>query len=257
LGRFILGSLALHTAVLVTFGVTLTLPSVTPRPGAAPLITARLAPAEPRAAARPNAITPNTAKKPGRNSEPAAVERSREQTGASRQQPTPHATRERGSLKAMRTAKAVTPSQTTAAATAPGPTGTETAPTSRTKPSPVRDHAAPVSGAPPTGTASVAHPAVRGAAVRTAVERALRARFYYPYVARRNGWQGEIDLGLHISADGHISGVHVVKSSGHGLLDRAALKSARSIKVLPELVDLLYGQALDLVLPVRYRLYDG
>jgi len=85
----------------------------------------------------------------------------------------------------------------------------------------------------------------------------LRAHFYYPYVARRNGWQGETDLGLHISADGRISGVHVVKSSGHRMLDRAAVKSARRIKVLPELVDLLYGRALNLVLPVRYRLYDG
>lgn len=85
----------------------------------------------------------------------------------------------------------------------------------------------------------------------------MQAHFYYPYVARRNGWQGVIDLGLRINADGRISNVHVIKSSGYGMLDRAALKSARSIHVLPKLVDLLYGHTVELVLPVHYRLYNG
>lgn len=87
--------------------------------------------------------------------------------------------------------------------------------------------------------------------------RALRARFDYPYLARRNNWQGEVELGLRVSGDGRISQLRIVRSSGYGMLDRAALASARRIQSLPELVHLLYGQSMDLVLPVQYRLYDG
>jgi len=251
----VFGSLLLHAGVLLALGITITLPTVTPRPGAPSLITARLAPAEPRSPAKhARSSTKSDRPTPSRST---VVEHSREPSRAASRAPAQQAAHERGDLEAARNAKTLKPSPTTVASAAPAASVTDTAATPRTKASPDHTHTASVNSAPPARTASVAQPAVRGAAVRAAVKRALRARFYYPYVARRNGWQGEIDLGLHISADGRISRVHVVKSSGHRMLDRAALDSARSIKVLPELVDLLYGQALDLVLPVRYRLYDG
>lgn len=94
-------------------------------------------------------------------------------------------------------------------------------------------------------------------AIQTRVAHALRAQFSYPYIARRNGWQGEVDLGLRVEGDGRISRIHIIRSSGYGMLDRAALASAGRIRFLPELVHLLYGQSVDLVLPVQYRLSDG
>lgn len=96
-----------------------------------------------------------------------------------------------------------------------------------------------------------------GAAVRAVIARALHARFSYPYLARRNGWQGEVDLGLRVDGNGRIAHIRIIKSSGFGVLDRAALASAGHIQSLSGLVHLLYGHAIDLVLPVQYRLSES
>jgi periplasmic protein TonB len=58
----------------------------------------------------------------------------------------------------------------------------------------------------------------------------------YPPEARLNGWEGRVVVRLTIHEDGRISDVSVQKSSGHEVLDEAAVKTVRELSrlLLPE-----------------------
>lgn len=47
----------------------------------------------------------------------------------------------------------------------------------------------------------------------------------YPAVARRKGWCGKLVLGFVLCADGTVEDLEVLESSGHRILDRAALQA--------------------------------
>ncbi len=49
----------------------------------------------------------------------------------------------------------------------------------------------------------------------------------YPSAARLNGWEGKVVLRAVIRADGHLSEVRVHRSSGHEVLDNAAMEAIR------------------------------
>jgi len=49
----------------------------------------------------------------------------------------------------------------------------------------------------------------------------------YPLIARRRGWQGTVDVGLVLLADGRVDSAQVRQSSGFAVLDREALEVAR------------------------------
>lgn len=55
----------------------------------------------------------------------------------------------------------------------------------------------------------------------------------YPLAARRRGLEGRVLLSAHVRADGHCAEVHVRTSSGHELLDAAALDTVRRWRFLP------------------------
>jgi protein TonB len=84
----------------------------------------------------------------------------------------------------------------------------------------------------------------------------VTARLSYPAIARRKGWQGTVRLELHIEPDGLISRLRIDKTSGYPLLDRAAVRSLQLASV-PRAGRWLNGQAIDIVIPVEYRLLDG
>ena len=86
---------------------------------------------------------------------------------------------------------------------------------------------------------------------------ALAHYFTYPMMARRNGWEGQVQVGLRVEADGRLSHVHIAHSSGYRLLDSAALTTLNRIDVLPEATRWLDGRHFDMVLPIEYRLIDG
>ena len=86
------------------------------------------------------------------------------------------------------------------------------------------------------------------------LERAFALHFYYPRRAIKRGWQGEVKISLRIEANGHLTRVRILNSSGHKLLDNAAITSIHKVQILPTAIALLDGQILDLVLPVEYRL---
>ena len=90
--------------------------------------------------------------------------------------------------------------------------------------------------------------------LRVVLRRAFNTHFYYPRLAIRRGWSGEVHLSLRIEPNGTLSHVRILKGSGFGLLDKAAMKSLDKVKILPAAIALLDGQSLDLTLPVEYRL---
>lgn len=86
------------------------------------------------------------------------------------------------------------------------------------------------------------------------IQQAFRLQFYYPRLAVRQGWQGEVRLGMKVAANGRLEDIHILVSSGYGILDRAALESLGKVVQLPAATVLLHGQDLALELPVQYRL---
>ncbi len=79
----------------------------------------------------------------------------------------------------------------------------------------------------------------------------------YPAIAIRNAWQGKVDLGIRIQANGRLTHVHVIKSSGYNILDNAAITSVHKVASLPEAVYWLNGNYIDVILPVIYKLTES
>jgi len=98
--------------------------------------------------------------------------------------------------------------------------------------------------------------AARYRKTRSALLEALLPQFDYPPLARRRGWQGRVDVGLHVAADGDLTRIRLVESSGHALLDRAAVRNVNELRGVPRAAQWLEGNGMDVVLPVRYQLAD-
>ena len=92
--------------------------------------------------------------------------------------------------------------------------------------------------------------------LRTSVMELIASKLNYPAIARRKGWQGIVRLELRIEADGRISNLQIDATSGYSVLDEAALQSLQLANV-PDATQWLGGKAIDLVVPVEYRLIDG
>jgi protein TonB len=59
---------------------------------------------------------------------------------------------------------------------------------------------------------------------------------YYPEMARRNGWTGLCMVRVAVTAQGQAGSVSLARSSGHGILDQAALTAVRKWKFSPRMV---------------------
>ncbi len=55
-------------------------------------------------------------------------------------------------------------------------------------------------------------------------------RKHYPSEARKQGWQGTVILRLDIAANGTLRNVSLLHSSGHAVLDRAAMRMIRAAR---------------------------
>lgn len=98
--------------------------------------------------------------------------------------------------------------------------------------------------------------AARYRRIRDELLQALLPHFEYPPVARRRGWQGRVRIGLLVAADGYLSGVHLVESSGYALLDKAAIKNVNQLRNFPGATQWLDGRDIGVILPVNYQLED-
>lgn len=76
---------------------------------------------------------------------------------------------------------------------------------------------------------------------------------HYPSQARLNQWQGRVILRAVIRADGHLADVTVKKSSGHPVLDEAAMDVIRRITPVP-LKYALGRQEVVVNIPISYEL---
>lgn len=126
-------------------------------------------------------------------------------------------------------------------------------------------HAAPAQASTDraTDTAASSHPteparaaAYTGSQIMASLEQAFAVHFYYPALARRKGWEGDVTLALRVEIDGRLTGIHIVNSSGHRVLDNAAIDSLSRARALRLPGGALDG-GLDMLLPVRYRLLDA
>ena len=156
----------------------------------------------------------------------------------------------------------------------------ETRATQRTVPTPVQTRQAsqpteqavpreipnePVARAPAPSAPS--EPTAQAPRVATEVSLALRlqtrllellaTQLQYPALAQRRGWEGVVLMELRLEANGDISRLQVLESSGFPLLDRAATRGLQRVARLPQAHSWLRGEAFELVLPVHYRLIDS
>ncbi len=93
--------------------------------------------------------------------------------------------------------------------------------------------------------------------VRSLLHGMLDQYFVYPPLARQQGWEGKVIVSLTVDADGHLHPTRIARSSGHALLDADALDTLRRIGALPQARAWLHGRALNMDLPVVYRLLEG
>jgi protein TonB len=92
--------------------------------------------------------------------------------------------------------------------------------------------------------------------LRKSILRLVSSHFDYPLLARRKGWQGVVKLQVHIESNGRISRLHVEQTSGYAVLDQAALQTLQ-LASLPDAEQWMQGRAIDIIIPVEYRLVGG
>lgn len=85
-------------------------------------------------------------------------------------------------------------------------------------------------------------------AVREHLKKLDSAGQFYPAQAIAQGLEGEVQVLLIINESGTVSAARVEQSSGHAILDEAALRAVRSLRSLPA------DAPREVVLPVRFRL---
>jgi protein TonB len=65
------------------------------------------------------------------------------------------------------------------------------------------------------------------------LQRRIRDKLVYPSQARKAGLQGVSEVSFTIHEDGRVSAVSLVKSSGHSILDEAALETIYAAAPFP------------------------
>jgi len=95
-----------------------------------------------------------------------------------------------------------------------------------------------------------------GEQVSREMHRLLAAQFAYPPLALRQGLQGQVLVAVSIEANGTIANAKLARSSGHRILDLAAVKSVRAIRRAPQLQQWLRGRSISINVPVTYRLIE-
>lgn len=99
---------------------------------------------------------------------------------------------------------------------------------------------------PPQKTAPTQKPAAKREV--QAAQRKLSQHLFYPPEAVARGIEGEVRLILKLSASGAVEEVDVAASSGHKILDNAAIKAAYAMGQLTG------ATSRELILPVVFRL---
>lgn len=89
---------------------------------------------------------------------------------------------------------------------------------------------------------------------RLAIASQARRFKRYPALAMEAGWSGSVDVRVEVGADGRPRPASVSRSSGHEVLDRAALNMIDSGALRARLPDSLRGRVFAVSLPVVFDL---
>jgi protein TonB len=81
------------------------------------------------------------------------------------------------------------------------------------------------------------------------IQRRIRDKLVYPAPARKAGIQGVTELSFTIHEDGRVSEVRVLKSSGHGVLDEAAVETVYAAAPFPR-----PPASARIAIPIAFRL---
>lgn len=105
----------------------------------------------------------------------------------------------------------------------------------------------------PSSASPVVPPQVAGVDNRTPAKLHHNRPPRYPDVAKRNRWEGTVLLKLFIDAEGRVTDVAVLRSSGYPVLDAEAAAAVRIWRGEPAVLD---GRAVasEETLPVKFRL---
>jgi protein TonB len=105
----------------------------------------------------------------------------------------------------------------------------------------------------PSSASPVVPPQVAGVESRTPARLHNNRPPRYPDIAKRNRWEGTVLLKLFIDAEGRVTDVEVLRSSGYPVLDAEAAAAVRIWRGEPALLD---GRAVasEETLPVKFRL---
>ena len=76
----------------------------------------------------------------------------------------------------------------------------------------------------------------------------------YPRLAQMRGWQGQVEVRVHVAKKGSVIDVVITRSSGFEVLDRQALEMVKLADPLPDLPKSLKGQEFTLDIPITFRL---
>lgn len=88
------------------------------------------------------------------------------------------------------------------------------------------------------------------------LSRYLDGRIEYPLAARRDQLQGVVLLRVRLARDGRILAVRLSRTSGHPMLDRAALASVQGLGTMPAPPrEIPWDEMQELPLPVTYVLH--
>jgi protein TonB len=91
---------------------------------------------------------------------------------------------------------------------------------------------------------------------RLAIYEAARKYKKYPRVALDNNWEGKAVIRLVIGANGMIASISIKTSTGHEILDQAALDTLRKAKPLVPIPAALRGREFDIDINFIYSLKD-
>lgn len=80
----------------------------------------------------------------------------------------------------------------------------------------------------------------------------LRRAKRYPSQARRDRLQGTATVSFTVARSGAVSGVRLARSSGHTLLDQAALEMVHRASPMPKVPDDIRDNKLNFTVPVRF-----
>jgi TonB family protein len=89
---------------------------------------------------------------------------------------------------------------------------------------------------------------------RAEISRQLDQQRFYPKRALDAGWQGTTKVRVHLTADGDVLNVAVEETSGHAVLDDAALKMVKNLRPFPPMPEALRGKERTIILPLQFRI---